>query len=261
MFVIILFSFIYYLYNCFIKGTPISIKEFFKLIYQKNITSAFWYLYSYLGILVMLPLIRKMISTFTNRDYLYAFGLWGIFYATIPVINHYFNFTKYSGYFSLPIVGGYTIYFIMGYYIDSIIDKEAINRKIASFMWILGIGAIVVSIILSYKDYNLNPKSYLFMDNRIFITTAIPSIACFYLCKYYFMNYSGGRWIRAIASWTFGIYLVSDLLIVTFKFIYTHLINFTHPMVAVVVFELAVFMAGAVITMILKRIPGIRQLV
>lgn len=56
----ILFSFVYYLRYVYVSQESVHFVEFLKLIYHNNITNAYWYLYMYLGILIMMPLLQRM---------------------------------------------------------------------------------------------------------------------------------------------------------------------------------------------------------
>ena len=57
--VILLFSFVYYVIDVLKTGDAFSMMSFGAHIYKDAITNAYWYLYLYLGLLIMLPLLQK----------------------------------------------------------------------------------------------------------------------------------------------------------------------------------------------------------
>ena len=66
--VIVLFSFLYYVKSMQDAGRPIEIIEYFKLIYQRHVTNAYWYLYLYLGILLMMPVFQILSTNMKRRE-------------------------------------------------------------------------------------------------------------------------------------------------------------------------------------------------
>jgi len=67
--------------------------------------------------------------------------------------------------------------------------------------------------------------------------------------------------VLRLGELTFGIYLVSDLLIVQLEPVYSGLVGFgVNPMAAMVVFELVVFFGGAAITLVLKKLPVLNKI-
>lgn len=258
--VIVAFSLVYYISS--IDLETFSISDFLYKIWKGPITNAYWYLYMYLGLLVMLPLLRKMLQNMEKKDYIYYSIVWIIFIGTLPIINHYLNIKQISSNFSVPIFTSYIAYFIIGYFIENKLEKKFFNKKIAIILIILSILCIGVSISFTYYE-KVNEGTLLFMDNISFITISIPSITMFYICKYVMMKFENrinGKIVTKVATCTFGIYLLSDLLIKKFEFVYTYMINYVHKLLAIFILEIIVFAVGFVITMILKRIPLIKKI-
>lgn len=260
--VIILFSLIYYINNCYLNDTVFSIKEFLVSIYQKGITNAFWYLYLYIGILVMMPILQRMTPVLTQRDFKYFFGISFGFLGTMPILIHYNPNLQYSKYIEFPLFTTYIALLFAGYYIAY---KCRIRRKVLGALNIASIICIAASVILTYHEYTLNPKKYLFFDNRYFITIVIPSICLFANAKYWCEKKQLSGWFKMIVTkvgrCTFGIYLLSDLFIQKLAPINEMLKMQMHPLGAVVIYEILVFLSGLVVTMLLIRIPYIKKLI
>ena len=72
-FLIVLFfaSFISYCYTLGFDLTKIDLLKFLKTLYSSKWATAYWFLYSYLAFLCMLPLIRKFVKSMEFKDYYY----------------------------------------------------------------------------------------------------------------------------------------------------------------------------------------------
>ena len=68
---LVVFSFVYEVYR-YVSGQQdsLSIKRFLLFIYEQHTTTAFWYLYAYLGLLVMLPFLQKLAHAMSKQDFL-----------------------------------------------------------------------------------------------------------------------------------------------------------------------------------------------
>lgn len=73
---IIMASAILKYYMSMYSGTSLDLRDFFLKVYKDEISGTYWYLYSYLGILLMLPLLRKMANSMEDKDYKYLILLY-----------------------------------------------------------------------------------------------------------------------------------------------------------------------------------------
>lgn len=262
--VIVLFSFVYYINDVVNSAGEFSIFTFLYTIVKKPITNAYWYLYMYLGLLFMLPILRKLVQGMKEKDYIYGYIIWIIFIGILPIISHYTKM-NISSYFALPIFTGYIVYFLMGYFIENILERKYFNKKVIIFLTLASILCITLSVVATYYEEN---HSHKFMDNVSHITISIPSVTVFYICKYVTLRNeekekktTKGKKISTIAICTFGIYLLSDLLIKKFNFVYEYLIQYIHKLPAIFILEIIVFIVGFIITWLLRKLPVMRKLI
>ena len=257
---LIVFSMLYYLNLCY-KEETFSLGGFFFRIYNDEITGSYWYLYLYLAILIMMPLLQKFIKSLNKKDILYYLFFTFLVCGSVPILNHYFPKTEYNKNFSLMIFNGYIGYMFLGYYIEKYIK---INKKIFISSIFIYIISIFVNVVATYFEKIKYGESYLFFDNRILINIAIPSVCFFIICKYIFENKikfkeNTKKIILEIGTCTFGIYLLSDLLICSLTKIEDMLFNKMYCMLAVLIYEVVVFMTGLFITFLLRKIPFIKK--
>ena len=65
--VLFVFSTGYYFFYAWRKGTPLGLRDFLGKLLHDNITNAFWYLYLYLAILCILPVLQCMAKALDRR--------------------------------------------------------------------------------------------------------------------------------------------------------------------------------------------------
>lgn len=258
------FSFIYYLYNN--KFTDISIRLFLKEVYSSQSTGAFWYMYLYLSIMVALPFLQRLNKAMENKyKLIYIFisvGFLGIY----PIIIKYIPSLKYSISVNMDFFATVFGLLICGNYLH----ENFVYRKRYIILSIISIIAgISISMYATYYLYLLTPDnvtSYLFFDNRYFITITAPSISLYYLvmCFAKKVTFKHPEIISYMGRCTFGIYLLSDL--------YTNILGsrvygldfiskMTNPIHSVIVFQITIFIAGFITTSIMLKIPILKKLI
>ncbi len=137
--VIVLFVFSFLYKFVFFNQLTYSLNGFIEFLTEfinKNATNAFWYMYLYIGILLMLPILQKMVKNFNKNDYMYLMLITIVFLGTLPIITHFFTNIKVSGHIIDPLFSVYIGLFISGYFIDRYVEP---NKKlvIISFMCII----------------------------------------------------------------------------------------------------------------------------
>ena len=136
--------------------------------------------------------------------------------------------------------------------------KRVFRRCLCTFILL-----IVFQVWRTYLFYLQNPSRYLILDNWRLITI-VGSSACFYICvKYSFTRrpVSPGleRGLDRLGRLTFGIYLLSDMVMHLSEFLHEMLLEWMHPLAAVLLWELLIFGVSALITAGLRMIPPLRK--
>jgi len=258
--VILLFSTLYY------DWSTGSFKGYLRLIFENNITNAYWFLYMYLGLMLTLPLLRKMCKSMQNCDYILVLVLFLITQSIYPLLAHYFNLPSFNLTFSYLYsywIGWYGI-FILGYFGGQLINKykAKIIHLFPLFLGVWFIGNLIPTII-TYREMYYKQSTELFMDNPFWIWSIIAtvSIDCFLVAvlpSKVFVR-KAHRYIEYISGLTFGIYLLSDkLIVVVFDLFKNWTIN---DCFKIMVLDILIFCIGAAITVCLKKIPLIRRII
>lgn len=259
--VIVVFSFLYYVRSMYMAGTPINVIEFFVMIYQYHITNAYWYLYLYLGILVVLPLFQTLSIHMKKWEFqlLLLVSVAGL--GALPVIVRYFPDAACSYMFTEPFFSVYVGVFFLGYYLTHFVE---VKKSYAIISAVLFVGVTAVEVLLTYREYYIRPGDFLFLEDRTYLNVTLASAALFYLVRYMGSVVKQERFWKVISfvgGCSFGIYLFSDMFVSIYEQFYNDLSMQVHSMIAVFVYELLIFFSGMIITVILKKIPYVKKIV
>ena len=268
--VLLVFSFGYYI----VGHDVCSIADFFKTISKTNITKAFWYLYLYLGILVMLPVLQRMVRNFRKKDY------WYFFFFSFGICSFSF-ITEYNTLFSLPVFATPVGIFLLGYYLDNYINFEKYNFKIFIATG-FSFSILIVGFLYAYTKRRLQNgagvAAYRLMvyDNVFYVAL---SVLVFLMVKYTVCkclaqqetntkesNVSADtptviKVISFVASCTFGIYLLSDYIISLFMPAFEKWADQSnvYMLFIVIILDITVFLTCFLITALLLQIPIIKR--
>lgn len=142
VFVIIIFHLIQFSFYfvCFhSQGSDIGVASFIESIYTKRSypisrtnALAVWFLYAYLGFLLLLPLLRVMVQNMKNEHFLYLACLQITFSVLLPS-SYIIGMGKASDTFALaeylPLCNNVFLYIIAGYYIEHRLDVNQLKRR------------------------------------------------------------------------------------------------------------------------------------
>lgn len=254
----------YYVTNQLGNGRALSVVEFVKSIWKSPMSNALWYLYVYLGILLMLPILQKLTAVMGRKEMLLAIGL-SLVKPTIAMISIWAPSLNLSQYAYDPFFSAYLGMMFLGVYMERYIPPD--NKKIAIISIFAFVALVVVQVYLTRGLYQINPQSYRQMDNRCFPTILLSSAACFYIVRYWDAVHpcspKMAMGIKKIGALTFGGYLVGDYVIAKCKPFYLWCVESLDLNVLLAVIPYQVMVAGISlgIAWILKQIPGMRNLI
>lgn len=252
---------VYGIYNELMSGVDFSALSLLRricLVYTVHPTGALWYLYAYLGLLLMMPFLQKMNSLMEKKDYYIFFVVSGTFFGVIPILVHYIPAISYSNDFQIPLYTSYICMLFIGQYFAKY-GIEKTKRRLCLAVLVFFV-MILFNVGATYFEFYISSEGYLFFDNRSYFPIVTASICVFYIASCIRFSEKIAKPVSHIGSCTFGIYLMSDLLIATERPIYRFLQNIMHPIFAVIIFEVLIFITGTLITIVLKKIPVIRTL-
>lgn len=257
--VLVLFSFVATGYQCFKSGdwSTFSCIGLLKAIIISPVQASYWYLYSYISFLVMLPFLRKL-AKMDERLFLYLIlinvGVSEIFPIIRMVLNiNHINFS----FFMAEFVVAYPLY---GYYLESHWDEISKRKWIYPLLAVLSTCGITFSTVMTLRHYSMTgewTESYICMFDTFLMIFAFVTI------KKIGQKINGekiGKLLSFFSSTVFGIYLLEFPLKDLTSPIFVLFDSFMPTLFACVGWLLVTMILGSIIVGGLKKIPGLGRL-
>ncbi|MDE6186209.1 MAG: acyltransferase [Lachnospiraceae bacterium] len=247
-------SVFYYLFDIIIGriASP-GAGDFISRLLANEIRDSFWFLYAYIGVLLLLPFFRKVVPFGNKKLVIYLIGLRVLTDLAVPLLNLGMGIAVS---FDFGFVGDYYYYMLLGYYFD----REEIEglRKGKSILVLALLVVLSGMFTCGIKAFS-GTYHAVALDFFIFLMAPVT----FGMIK----SWLGGttksgkaeKWILAFGSCVFGIYLFDNFLRWQLLPVYLFLSEKTMGIFANSVYVLLTFLGGFIYTWILKRIPVIRR--
>lgn len=265
--ILVVVSFLYWLWQFHYNISVATLRVFWKKLYSHHMSTQLWYLYSYIGLLIMLPLLRKLAGVLKKNDYIYLFIIHIIFIGVIPVIQYLLGKGNYylSSDISVPIFTSKCIFYaLMGYYAERVFDINNVKKRDIIACILTSLIAIGISCFMTMYRADVTGElgekvSQEFHERLI----AIPTISTYVLAKYIFVKRKISiklkNIILLVGSTTFGIYLMEGMLRSYLYFVYSFYAPYIGTLPACILWIVLCICVGCGITLILKRIPIIKK--
>lgn len=240
--ILFFFSFIRYLYECFVVSTmTFSVSEFIRLFWTGTLFLPFWYLYTYLGILLLLPFLRRMVKGM-DKDEAWIFLLLCVtFNIAVPFINvitgSTFNLSLY--------MENCFVYMLTGYILEYIISIKSSRKAIITS------ATIVVAVFITLMFYEPLRDKFLY-PVAVSVFLIIQSIR-------WEMNKPISIALVKLGGCSFGLYLIEDYLRNLFAFIFDNLSDKITPIFANVVWLTVVYITGILLVGLMKKLPVFKK--
>lgn len=253
---LIAWSIIYFIWR--IRFSNIQFETALSSLLHGSISYHLIFFNYFIGLYLLIPILRKYIRTATLSDNIYLLILWFIFTGFIPLVS---LITNIKLPLSLPEMTGYFGYMIAGY----ALMNANLNKKLTILSLLLFILSNAVTIIGTYVSTKLSG----YPNETLFVYTA-PNVIIAALSGFLLLRRCG-EWIEnrvssstksflySLSKLSFGIYLMH----VIWLEIFTYYIDISryHPLVAI---PLLVFLVGAIsmiCTYLIKKIPILKYII
>ncbi|MGP1608457.1 MAG: acyltransferase [Clostridium sp.] len=222
-----------------------------------------WFMYLIIGLYMLIPLLRLWVKEENKRYIEYFLILSVIFTYVFPQImtigsNYSKIFTSMNttleNKLALKYVGGFTTYFILGWYLNNF---EIKNKKL---IYILGLIGLLTTIIGTYILTNTIGKPVQMYDN-LYINILLQGVAVFVFIKEKFKNKNEvNPIISSISKYSLGIYAIHALF-VTIMYRTVERFNFNYAIINIPMIFIIAFIVAYILTCILSKIPGLKKVV
>lgn len=261
-------SVLYWLYDAAVHDSSLDPGSFLTRLYSADLSVGLWYLYSYLSVMLMLPLLRRMARSMTNQEFIYLALLSLIFTGLIPMAGYLVFQDSYqiNRHLSSPLfTAENAVFFLMGYYFEHRLPEKYHSGKVVLLGAALSALAVLLSVgmtlyrgrVMGFFDEG---ESQRFHKSLI----AIPTYTLFLACKLLFtrvqLSPRPQRLLIILAGTTFGVFLLERILREQTVFLYYWLSPRIGPLPASLCWSLGALALGSGFVALLKRIPGLKAL-
>ncbi len=259
-FVIILFVFcsLYYIYQCSLGTYEFELKEMIHRITTGQIFVSYWFLYSYIAFLMMLPILRKMAKAMSGSDFVYLYVVYVVANSIFGVLARTFIGQIAM---NVPMATDLIMYPLLGYYLAYRFPEEHRTKK--SIWCFAGLGILGLLLNLGVTMYD----HHLFLDwneGGLLLFIIMPATATFYLVKYFFDKVKlapfAEKIIVFLGSGTFGMYVLEPYIKPFFGPYVQMALSFLSGIVLNLAYIVVITLLGCVISALLKKIPVIGKL-
>ena len=260
--IILLFSFIYYV-RLYIHHPEygFSMKYFFTYIYSTPFIIPYWFLYSYLSFLLILPVLRAVVKSLKENEYLWILGF-SVFLWISPVWEIIFNLEPIN--ISNGLNATFVIFPVLGYGISNVISEKYFDFKSRVTFIVAFILGWLCSIYMNIIEFK---ESGELSGTNIDRFAWIPTIGVFYFIIYYFdkrtvkipelMKYV----ISIVSGGVFCTYLFEDMLRSDiFLYLFDLVSGNTTKLLMCIPYTLCIIICGVIMSELFNRIPIIKRL-
>ena len=301
------FSLFYYVWRCIIHTMPLPLSEgagaaetvgayifgYIRVLWQGGATDAFWYLYMYLGLLIMMPVFQMVAGRFlpdrcaaiAGSDavhdaesegitagigtkgkpvtVIFAIVVALLYVSIIPSICVLFPEAAPSPDLVIPMLCTGTMYLFIGhlFYINR--ERIGAGRGVkVKDMWLVLIFlcGFILNMCLAMVEYGRSGgESFITFSDINMTGMLIESVAVFALFLKIRADGSLGRIITAAAPASFGIYLLADFMCSNTHMIYYYLCQYMNRLLAVLIQEIVAYVLALAAVLLLRRIPVVRK--
>lgn len=240
---------------------------FFSTVYTSTATTSLWYLYAYIGFLLMLPFLRAIVVSIKEKDYAYLFIIHAFFTIVFTVLDKFLFIDGHNGFMSHVFFLESSIFYpLMGYYIENVMDVNRFKKNNYCLFCGLSLFSIIATCAISKIYFNVYQHNF---DNYIYescfnVLIFIPAISIFFVFKGIVKinsNSTLGRVICQLGRAVFGVYLIEKLC----RLVVSPIIEIIKPIVgrffSSIVMVFAVMIMGFSMVLILKNIPFLKKIV
>lgn len=261
--VIVIFSFLYYM-KLVLKGErPFAPFSFLLSLPTDLVYLPYWFLYSYLGVLTILPILRPLAQNMSKNTFWYLIILQILLDCLKPTSWVLWGYGL-CGYYNFSGLFQYVIFYpLIGYGLDQYFSEtkfltpKNIGRNLAVFV------AAVLTQMMVYKDY-LSVGNY----QEVYLGTwlSVPVIVIFLNTKLLFqeerLSERTKKILVSVGGCVFGCYLLGGFIGTGGRLdvIAGTLTPVTGMLPAYIIEIIIAFLIEVAVTLVLKKLPVFRKL-
>lgn len=247
-------------------GWSFSIKELIYKIITGQVTEEYWFLYTYIGFLLILPFLRKIAKHMERHDFVLLVGILFISNTLLPIYYYVMDVINWN----LPITGNLMLSFaatnifaypLAGYYLANKLDVNKINIKQLCLCVLFIVTNVLMTTAVVWKDGITNG----FSQKYISLFTYSTAMLVFVVVRWYFErilclkdNTVLTKVLKTAGSFMMGVYIFDPVLRVVLYYSARNAIDW-HPQIESVLWCVFSMTVCSLLTAVLKKIPIVKK--
>lgn len=234
-----------------------SLLDFIHKFIYGQIVGPYWFFYNLIGFYICAPFLSKIMVKENKKIILYLITSSIILESLIPSIFIYMHLPVPGFIDSIPTMGSYLEYFLLGWYIHNFEISQKNKRLLITLglicLCVTLVGSPIISIQVGhiYKPiYDIaNIFTVIIMINIYMLSKRVDSIK-------FFNNHS--ILIKKVAVLTFGVYLIHPFILGLLSNI--KILNPT-GIAHIVIYPVIIFFLSMVVAFLLRKIPFVKYII
>lgn len=264
---------------CYWNVESFSPRHIYKLVYcnlgEHNRFYANWFLYAYVGMLIMLPFLRIVAKNISVRLFAYLFGVQVLFCCTLPVLSLCLGkYMAYSGFNdwipfhqeskTLPFSAGYCAFFVlMGYVLEHKIsmvtwDKYRCKAVLSAIIWLIA-GCICMEVTRRLQGVSVPKLSWVFLTSFIPLPCAVVYMELKSACMRINLTPVLKRIIASLGGAVFTVMLIENLFRIGWEPYFVAMERNIGRLPAAWLSAVLICLASLVVGLLLKKIPYVNR--
>lgn len=244
---------------------PVSLGGYLKTLFSRNVIVPYWYLYSYLGFLIGLPFLRRMIRSMTETEFRYLFGLRLVLGGLVPMLAYRLSEGTLRLNPSLDLVlvtSDIVVFPAAGYYFE----RRQLGARQLAGLWIAAILATLAAVYMTHYKILLTGQLGEGQVGTFYKTLClIPTVTVYATVRWVFSRWTVPGWLETgivtLGSCTFGIYLIEQIPRERGWRLRDLLIRWLPDIPAILLYVTLVLAVCFVIVFLAKKLPGVKKLI
>ncbi len=246
-----------------------GILDFIRRLTGNGVITPYWYLYAYIGFLISLPLLRAMAHAMDRAEYEYLLQLALVFSLVIPVG---IEWTQLAGFslndFVYPawLLGDFVLIPLAGYYFTEIAGEDDRNTWLMRAVLVCT-ACVAVMMYTAHAD-NMSQQGISQESFHAVYSLTFPCVLIYLLVKKAMgkirLSERQQHLLTKVGGCCFGMYLV-HIIVMNLPIVrdIPDLLKYRmgiSSFVSAVLFTVAVAVLSFLVTLLLKRVPGVKKL-
>ena len=251
--IVTIFSVIFQcIYMSLTTGYTLSVKSVLTSLYSGGIITQQWFLYAYIGFLLILPLLQKLAKAMEDSEYIVLLILCLIINVALPMWEAVSDWPGFG--VTVPFLTGIVFYPLMGYYLHTHECKKKYFLPVLALIIICAAGNAL-----------MNNHSWQNGETLAYWGTFTPvyTLGIFFILKSIFdgkiTSEKSVKFWQFVGNGVFGTYIFENVYRDALMPLYTACFGDVSRPLGVFIWILLVVAVGICVSNLLKLIPGVKK--